>query len=79
MFLVGCPGCLIHNPFEEGLDLDVETGVGVLKRDDAVDSAVGEAGALVVAGEAFGFGVFRVFDVPCQSVGGADGVLAGDD
>ena len=79
VFLVGLPGGLVDDPFEEGFDLDVEAGVRVLQRDDAVDGRVGEAGPLVVVGQALGFGVLGVFDVGGEGVGCADGVFARDD
>ena len=79
VFLVGLPGGLVDDPFEEGFDLDVEAGVGVLQRDDAVDGGIGETGTLVVVGEALGFGVLGVFDMACEGVGCADSIFAGDD
>ena len=79
VFLVGLPGGLVDDPFEEGFDLDVEAGIGVLEGDDAVDGGVGETGTLVVVGKTLGFGVLGVFDVACEGVGCTNGILAGDD
>ena len=72
-------GGLFDDPLEELLQCHVEAGVGVLGGHDAVNSRVGVAGALVVALEAVGRGVFGVLDEAGEGVGGADGVLAGDD
>lgn len=72
-------GGLVDNPLEELLERDVEAGVGVLGRDDAVNGRVGIAGTEVVRVEASRVGVPGVLDVAGEGVGGSNGVLAGND
>ena len=45
--LVRFEWCLIDNPLEETLDLDVQAGVGVLARYDAIDGGVGETSTIL--------------------------------
>lgn len=72
-------GLLLDDPFKELFQGDVEAGVGVLGRDDAVNGRVGVAGAEVVVVEAFLGGVGGILDELGEGVGGANGVFAGND
>lgn len=72
-------GRLVDNPLEELLQRHVEAGVGVLGGDDAVNGRVGIASAQVVRLETLRVGVAGVLDEAGEGVGGANGVLAGND
>ena len=44
---VGFKWCLIDDPFEEALDLDVQASVGVLSRYDTIDGGVGKTSTIL--------------------------------
>ena len=67
---------LLDGPFIELLDLDVQTGIGILCRDNSIDGGVGKAstgGKGLDAG-----GVSVVLDETVEGVGSANGILAGN-
>ncbi len=70
---------LLNNPLEKLFQRHVEAGVGVLGRDDAVNGRVGIASARVVVLDAVLGGVVGALDELGEGVGGANGVLAGND
>lgn len=72
-------GGLVDNPLKELLQLHVKAGIGVLRRHDPVNSRVGVAGTQVVRLETGRIRVLGILDVAGQRVGGANGVLAGND
>lgn len=69
----------VDDPLEELLQRHIKTGIGVLGGHNSVDGRVGVTGSQVVVVKTRGVGVAGVLDVPGQSVGGANGVLASDD
>ena len=72
-------GCLVNDPLKERLDLDVETGIGILAGYDTVDGRIGITGTLVVVCQAVLGSVLGVLDESSESIGGANGVFAGND
>lgn len=76
---MGCERAFLDNPFKERLNLDIETCVGVLAGDNAVDSRVSESSTVVDGGEPVFGGILGVFNEAGKSTGGANCVFAGDD
>lgn len=70
-------GSLVDDPLKELLQGHIKTSIGVLGRDDTVNGRVGVAGTEVVVLETRLGGV--LLDELCEGVGGADGILAGND
>lgn len=77
--LTALEGGAVDNPLVELLQGDIETGVGILSRDNSVNSRVGVGSTLVVVVKAVLRGILGVLDVFSKGVCGANGVLAGND
>ncbi len=76
---VWCEWTSLDDPFKEGLNLDIETCVGVLAGDNAVNGRVSESSTIVNGGEPVFGGVFGVFYEAGKGAGGTNGIFAGDD
>ena len=76
---MGREWAFFDNPFEEGLNLDIETCVRVLAGNNAVDSRVGESSTVIDGRESVFGSILWVFYEAGEGASGADGVLAGND
>ncbi len=69
----------VDNPLKEGFDLDIQSSVCVLARNNAVDGGVCKACAIADGLETVLWGIFGVFDESSKLVRSSNHVLASDD